>query len=472
MEESLVEKDACSLVEDFRAKRISPKEVVKFCIDAIESSKLNAFCYTEFDKVLDQAEKIDVSLPFGGIPFGIKELDHVQNWPFTEASLVFKDRKSTYTSTYVSRLQQNGALLLGQTTASEFGGVNCTNTKLHGVTRNPWNLSKTPGGSSGGSAAAVSGGLVPIATGGDGGGSIRIPAGFTNLVGLKVTYGRIPKGPRAEIGALTAVLGCLTKSVRDTARFLDVTAGLDSRDPLSLPKTMNYEDNLGKVDVAGLKVAVTPDLFGSAYVSKVVTEAVIAGAENLIKTAKLTQVAPPKVKIPPLGMEWAASNLVGLLADLGDLYPACENDLTPEIMFGLNIAYRHYNLKWAADGYKLRTELNEIMAAIFDEVDLVIAATNPDVAFLAEGPLPTVVDGVDLIKERGMIEGTANNGALTIPSNIYGNPAISIPVDVRDGLPIGMQIIAKHHQEHVLLELAYYYEKNYPWARCAPSAPW
>jgi aspartyl-tRNA(Asn)/glutamyl-tRNA(Gln) amidotransferase subunit A len=471
MDKSLIEKAASELVDEFRAKTLSPKEYLQECIKNIESSKLNAFCFTDFDKALSQAENVDLTKPFAGIPFGIKELDHVKNWPYSEASVVFKDRVSDFTSTYIKRLQTQGAILLGQTTASEFGGVNCTHTKLHGTTRNPWNVAKTPGGSSGGSAAAVSGGLVPIATGGDGGGSIRIPAGFTNLVGLKVTYGRIPKGPHADIGALTAVMGCLSKTIRDTARFLDVTSGFDIRDPLSLPKTGNYEANLGKVNVKGLKVAVSLDLFGAAVVSQATQNIIASAAENLIKAAELKQVDPPKIRIPSVGMEWAASNMASLLADLGDLYPGCEKDLTPEIMFGLNIAYHHYDLKWAANGYLKRIELNEAMASIFEEVDLVIAATNPDVAFQAEGPLPTVVDEIDLIKERGMIEGTANNGALTIPSNIYGNPAISLPAGFVDGLPVGMQIIAKHHEEPILLELGLLYENSYPWPRCAPNAP-
>src|SRR5205814_3057419 len=146
----------------------------------------------------------------------------VADWPFTEASLVFKDDKADVDGTEVVRLRAAGAVLIGQTTASEYGFVNYTSTKLHGTTRNPWNLERTPGGSSDDSAAAVAGGLVPIASGGDGGGSIRIPSGYCGLPGLKATYGRFPRGPYAEIAALTVVLGCLARSVRDIARWLDV----------------------------------------------------------------------------------------------------------------------------------------------------------------------------------------------------------------------------------------------------------
>ena len=175
---------------------ISPTEALDASLAAIDASELNAFSHLDVDAARAAAAAADVSLPFGGVPMGVKELETVEGWPYTEASLVFKDRIADHDSTQVTRLRAAGAVLAGQTTASEFGGVNCTSTKLHGTTRNPWNPERTPGGSSGGSAAAVAGGLLPIASGGDGGGSIRIPAGFTGLFGLKSTYGRIPKGPR------------------------------------------------------------------------------------------------------------------------------------------------------------------------------------------------------------------------------------------------------------------------------------
>src|SRR5207302_6832349 len=144
----------------------------------IEGSELNAFSYLDTDAARAAAREADVSLPFGGVPVGVKELQRVKGWPFTEASLVFKDEKADVDGTEVTRLRAAGAVLVGLTTASEHGFVNFTSTKLNGTTRNPWALDRTPGGSSGGSAAAVSGGLVPIATGGDGGGSIRIPAAY------------------------------------------------------------------------------------------------------------------------------------------------------------------------------------------------------------------------------------------------------------------------------------------------------
>ena len=174
---------------------LSPTEALDASLAAIDASGLNAFSPCRHRAARAAAASADVSLPFGGVPIGVKELESVDGWPYTEASLVFNDRIADHDSTQVTRLRAAGAVLAAQTTASEFGGVNCTSTKLHGTTRNPWDPERTPGGSSGGSAAAVAGGLLPIASGGDGGGSIRIPAGFTGLFGLKSTFGRIPKGP-------------------------------------------------------------------------------------------------------------------------------------------------------------------------------------------------------------------------------------------------------------------------------------
>ena len=193
------------------------------------------------------------------MPVGVKELEPVAGWPQTEASLVFRDRVATRTSTMVERLLgAGGAVPVGLTTASEFGGLNVSVTKLNGVTHNPWRHGRTVGGSSAGSAAAVAGGLVPLATGGDGGGSIRIPAGYTGLLGMKGTYGRIPRGPHAYFRPGTVVLGCLARSVRDAARYFDVCAGYDSLDPSSLPARPGWEAGLGTNDLAGRRVAVVP----------------------------------------------------------------------------------------------------------------------------------------------------------------------------------------------------------------------
>ena len=464
--------DACSLVDAYRRGDITPPEALELTLAAIERSGLNAFSHVDEDAARGAAERADVNLPFGGLPVGIKELEPVEGWPFPEASLVFADRVARHTSTHVRRLLAAGAVLAGQTTASEFGGINLTYTRLRGATRNPWNPECTPGGSSGGSAAAVAGGVVPIASGGDGGGSIRIPASFTGMFGLKSTFGRIPKGPFTHQTPHTVTLGCISRSVRDTARWFDVCNGYDPHDTLSLPRVEGWEAGLGthRQDLRGKRAVIAVDL-GVAVVHPEVAALIDASAEALIADAGLQRV-DIAVSFPPALFEWAMSNMVTLAAGLGDRYPACESLLTPEIMLGMNIASHHYDLAMAARAEEFRVGAHEVMATLLDEVDFILASTNPDVAFGAEGPIPTTVGDVDLMERYGdIMRAGANQGNLTFPANFSGNPAASVPVGTFHGLPVGMQIIGRHHAEELLLDLALTAEHERPWPLVAPAAP-
>ncbi|HEY3141609.1 MAG TPA: amidase [Acidimicrobiales bacterium] len=453
--------DACSLVESFRAGERSPQEELDAVLAAIERSQLNAFCFVDADGAREAAATADRSLPFGGVPIGVKELDMVAGWPYTHASLAFTGEVAHTTSTMVSRLEAAGVAKVGLTTASEFGGLNVSITKAHGITHNPWQRGRTAGGSSGGSAAAVAGGLIPIATGGDGGGSIRIPAGFCGLVGMKGTAGRIPRGPLTDIAPMTVVIGCVARSVRDVARWYDVCTGFDSRDPYSLPKLEGWERDLGTHDLRGKRAVIAPTL-GTAIVRSEVEASIREAAEALARDAGLILVDVP-VKLPGLGFEWAMSNMAQLRRELGDRWPACKDDLTVHMAFGVELASQTYNLDMAGQVEAQRTEANERMADLFDEVDFVFCATNPDVAFPAEVGMNTRV-GAEKV-------GPENNGALTIPANIVGNPAISVPVAPVDGLPVGLQIMGRHHEDALLLELALNVERNCPWPLVAPEAP-
>ena len=455
--------DACSLVDAFRRGERTPVEELDATVAAIASSSLNAWSYVEEESARATAASVDVSLPFGGVPMGVKELDHVAGWPFTQASVPLKDEVSPHDGTKVARLRHAGAVLVGLTTASEFGGVNLTRTRLNGTTHNPWQLDRTPGGSSGGTAAAVAGGHVTLGTAGDGGGSIRIPAGFTGMVGLKVTYGRIPKGPHHEVGSLTAVPGCISRSVRDTARWLDVSNGHDSRDPLSLPRVEGWEAGLGThLDVLrGMRVAVLPS-FGGAVVAPDV-EAVVEDQGAWLASHLGLERRDVDVRIPSMGTAWSLAGLIAEFASLGDRWPACEGDLTPEIRHGMRFAEGRYGIPARIRLEQRRTELFEAMAGLFDEVDLVVCAANPDVAFAAEGPLPDTFGGLEST--------AANNGKLTIPANIYGNPGISVPAGEVGGLPVGVQVMARHHDEALLLDVALAVERERPWPLVAPGSP-
>jgi len=455
--------DACSLVEEFRAGRRTPIDEMKATLAAVEKSALNAVSFIDYDHALRHAAIADISKPFGGVPLGVKELDDVSGWPATRASMVFKDQVANTTSTNVARACGiGGAVRFGLTTASEFGGVNVTRTVLNGTTHNPWRIGRTPGGSSGGSAAGVAGGLFTLATGGDGGGSIRIPAGFTGLVGLKSTYGRIPRGPGSTFGNLTVTVGALTRSVRDTARWFDVCNGHDSRDPLSLPRVDGWEAALGTIQVRGLRVAIVRN-WGGAIVSPAMWDVLEATAERLVSWAGLARVDAINTALPRMGAAWSISGMISIASALGDAWPACAEELTPEIRFGVESTTGKYSADARAKIEERRVALNNRMAEIFDDVDLVITASNPDVAFDADGPLPDTFGGI--------AAGAGNNGQLTFPANLYGNPAISVPAGDVDGLPVGLQIIGRHHSEQVLLELAHIIERQQPWPLVAPSSP-
>lgn len=456
--------DASSLVEAFRRGDRSPSEELEASLAAVAASDLNAFSHLDPERARKWCASADVTKPFGGVPFGVKELTSVEGWPATEGSLAFKDEIATKTSTMVTRLINDGGMVpFGLTTSSEFGGINLTRTKLNGSTRNPWNREHTPGGSSGGAAAAVAGGLCTIATGGDGGGSIRIPAAFTGLVGMKHTYGRTPKGPGMVMASMTAVSGCLARSVRDAARWIDVTNGFDSRDPFSLPRVDGWEAGLGTYaeSLRGKRVGIVPNL-GRAIVHPELAAAVRYHGELLAKEAGLT-IVDVEVGVPELSLEWALAGMSEIVMELGDRYPDVADDLTPEIAFGLKMGHKLYDIKVRASIERQRVAMNEAMANVFDQCDFLIASTNPDVAFGHNGPMPQDVDG-----QRTPL---GNNGALTIPANIYGCPAVSIPIGVseRGGLPYGMQVLAPHHREAWLLDLALQAERERPWPLVAPG---
>jgi len=447
--------DVVGLVEAFRAGARSPAEELEATLTAVGTSDLNAVCHIDADAAMAMAGAADVSLPFGGVPLAVKELLATEGWPATQASLALRDRVFDHDSVSVERLRAAGAVPAVQTTSSEFGGTNQTTTKLHGATRNPWNRDRTPGGSSGGSAAGVAGGLFALATASDGGGSIRIPAGFCGLIGLKSTYGRIPRGPGVILGNATSVEGTVSRSVRDAARYLDVTNGFDLRDPKSLPRIAGYETGLGTHtdEIRSLRAVVVADL-GVATVGPETTELVIAAAEELIAACGLHRVEF-EVRLPRIMGAWGLTGSIGTRASLGDRWPACAPELGGLERAGQQAAGERLDIDSMAHAEARRVELHEAMAALFAEADLVLSATNPATAFGAEGRLPHVFEGVE--------SRATNNGALTAPANIFGNPAIALPAGLAsDGLPVSLQVMAPHHREDLLLDVALRWERDHP----------
>ncbi len=460
--------DASALADAIRAGEVRSAAALEASLAAIARSKLNAVVHLDADGARRTAEAIDRRVAAGedpgllaGVPILVKDLEDVAGMPTTRGSVVFKNNVPDRDGTHVARLRAAGAVIVGKSAAPEFGLVAYTASKLHGVTRNPWALDRTPAGSSGGSAAAVSGGLVPVATGTDGGGSIRLPAAYCGLVGMKGSYGRIPRGPKVDLGPITTCHGCLARSVRDAARWYDVACGYDPRDMFSLPRLEGWEAGLGTHRLDGLRVVVSPDL-GNSVVHPDVQRVVLDAAETLIAATGMRRV-DADVRLPVNGVAWASAGLPGLVADLGDRWPACADDLTFEIRFGMEFS-SHYRARHAAAVDTFRTEMNEAMAALFEQTDIVLCPVSPTEPFAAEGPMPRSVGEVKVDPYNG--------GALTIPANISGYPAISIPAGLSPaGLPIGLQAYARRHEDALLLDLALAMERARPWPLVAPGAP-
>jgi len=242
--------------------------------------------------------------------------------------------------------------------------------------------------------------------------------------------------------------------VRDTARWLDATNGHDPRDPFSLPRVDGYEAGLGTRDVAGLRVAVAPTL-GMASVHSHSAARAEECARLLARVAGV-RLVDVDVCLPENSVEWALGLRFEILATLGDRYPDCTSELTDACQLLLQMSSAVFNLEYRAVIERQRTAMNEAMADAFEQADVVVCPTSPDLPFDAEGP-PLQVE------IEGQTVRPLNLAALTMPSNIYGNPAISVPAGERDGLPVGVQLLAAHHREDVLLDLALAFEREQPW---------
>ncbi len=259
---------ALDLVELYRTQALSPAEAAEALLDWAEAlqPKLNAFCVIDRDGALTAARAAERRWrdgaplgPLDGVPVTIKDLVPMHGFPTRRGSQMIDPVPDAEDGPAVARLREAGAVILGKTTTPEFGWKAIGDSPLTGITRNPWNLERTPGGSSAGAAAACAAGIAPLHVGSDGAGSIRIPAAFTGIFGIKATFGRVPAHPPSPMGLLSNV-GPMTRSVRDAAALLNVLSGPDRRDPYALPP--ESRDYVSGIDdgVRGWRIAYSPDL--------------------------------------------------------------------------------------------------------------------------------------------------------------------------------------------------------------------
>jgi aspartyl-tRNA(Asn)/glutamyl-tRNA(Gln) amidotransferase subunit A len=464
---------ARGIADDVRQGRLRARDVLEASLERIEriNPAINAFVFVDHDRARAVADGVDAQVAAGedpgslaGVPLGIKELESVEGWPDTRASTARRDRVGTTTTTMTTRLLAAGAVPVGLTASPEIGHLPYTTSVLHGPTRNPWNLERTPGGSSGGAGAALAAGLVPLATGSDMGGSIRLPAGWSGVVGVKGTHGRIPRGPGFLGHANMVHYGPLARTVGDAARFLDVASGADERDPSSLPRpAVPFEQAIEDLDVTGLRIAVVHDN-GLAPSDPGVRAALRSTADALLAAITGREVEV-RLDLPDI-MPGAAALL---FAD-GDPEMA---DLMPEIMGNLFVtegagplmeaafATADLSLEAVAQNNQVRHALNQELARAFETADLLLLPCSPVPAFGCAGPLPTVVDGREV--------GPQACAMFTGPFNLSGHPVVVVPMGLVDGAPTGMQIVARRHEDALALAAAAALERAHPWPLLAPE---
>jgi aspartyl-tRNA(Asn)/glutamyl-tRNA(Gln) amidotransferase subunit A len=469
---------ARDVADRVRAGQVKAREVLDHALERIEriNPQLNAFVFVDAGRARAVADDVDRRVaegddpgPLAGVPLGIKELEAVEGWPDTRASTTRQDRIATSTSTMSSRLLAAGAVPVGLTASPEIGHLPYTCSVLHGPTRNPWDPARTPGGSSGGSAAALAAGLVHLATGSDMGGSIRLPAGWSGVVGVKGTLGRIPRGPGYLGHADMIHYGPLARTVADAARYLDVAAGTDERDPTSLPPPAEpYERTVTERAFAavapdGARVAVVHHN-GLSPSHPEVRARLRAAADALIEATGLREVELT-LTLPDIVPGAAALLFVDSDPAMAELMPAIMANLlaTPGAapLMEVGFAGADLSIEAMAANVGVRHELTNEMARAFATADLLLVPTSPVPAFGCEGPLPTVVDGVEV--------GPQACALFTGPFNLSGHPVVSVPMGNASGTPVGMQIVARRHEDALALAAAAAFERAQPWPQLAPE---
>jgi aspartyl-tRNA(Asn)/glutamyl-tRNA(Gln) amidotransferase subunit A len=451
-----------------REKILSPIEVVSAFIQRIEyiNPKVNAFCTLTFEQALAEAKEAEQALmdgcplgPLHGVPFSVKDLVYTQGVRTMRGSKLFEHYVPQEDAPLVARLKKAGAILMGKTTTPEFGFKGMTDSLVTGITRNPWDLNRTPGGSSGGAAAQVAAGMTPLAVGTDGGGSIRNPASLTGIFGLKPTYGRVPVYPASAFDALSHA-GPMTRSVADGALMLSVMAGPHEADLLSLEGTP--EDYPGKLHqgIKGLRVAWSPNL---GYVPVVEPEvaAITAEAARAFEElgGHLEEVADLGLEDPmPIQRPLWFGGLAGLL---GHYLPEKEALMDPLLVSWIKLGLEMPAVDFVRAQIR-RNELRDKIRKIFSRYDLLITPTLPITAFAA---------GVSA--QEGLKDSPVDCWNWTPFSAIFNLthvPAASLPAGfTQKGLPVGLQIIGPRFADLKVLQASAAFESIRPWAAAKPG---
>ena len=458
------------LSQMIRQRKLSPVELTEFFLGRIDklNGRLNAFLTITGDAALNAAKAAEDSLsrgdelgPLHGIPMGVKDLDSTKDVRTTSGSLIFKDTIPTKNQTNVERMLQAGAIMLGKTNTPEFGFLGATENRLGDPCGNPWNPGTTPGGSSGGSAAAVASGMVPVGTGGDGGGSIRIPASFCGIYGIKPTQGRVPLGNPGlpDLPNQLGQLGGLTRTVSDSALVLQIVAGHDSIDPIASrvpPPDFSAAVNRG---VKGLRIAWSPD-YGYANVDPEVVDIAEKGARLFEDLGCSVEETNFTLTEPFERAFWPIFSANGYAAHRSDLENHAE-DLSWYVRecleYGATVTGEQYA---QALGYVDR--LKGQLADLLETYDLLLSPTMAIPAFPHGNP-PNKIGGNTVKRPYWDFL------PFTFPINMAGHPAASVPSGFsKDGLPIGLHIVGRRWDEETVLAASGAFEEAQPWAHLKP----
>ena len=453
--------------ELIRSRRVSVSEVVAAALARVEQSEpyINAFVTVLADEATDAARRADEELmrtapedlpPLFGLPLTVKDLSPTAGVRTTFGSLAFADHVPDADAISVARLRGAGAILIGKTTTPEFGMLGVTESALSGVTNNPWKLSRTAGGSSGGAAASVAAGAGNLAWGSDGGGSVRIPAAYCGVVGLKASMRWIP-GDHPWDTAVTD--GPLSRTVIDQALMLEVASGHHPAAPFStphLPRGLAARVREASPDFTGIRVAYAPAPSGapsSGAVARVMAQA-LAGLEHA--GAEVTEIALPLPDPVEYFIDFWGPAFLDPAAPLPHPAMLKVRDAAAEVTL-----QRH--LRAASE---TRAEITRVYNRVFAEYDLLITPTSPVVAFPHPGDAGgnTHIDGVPVAFPA------IDFHRYTEPASHAGIPAITVPAGFdEEGMPVGMQLHAPQHEDAFLLGAAAKWELVRPWADRRPE---
>ncbi|MBI4590902.1 MAG: amidase [Candidatus Rokubacteria bacterium] len=458
---------ATELAAAIRRKKVSPLEVVDAVLARIEklNATLNAYCTVTADSARREAKAAERALtrrsaklgPLHGVPFSIKDLVITKGVRTTWGTRLYADHVPDEDAPIVERLKAAGGIMVGKTNTPMFGWIGATHNLLFGVTRNPWNADRTPGGSSGGAGAAVAAGMAPLAIGTDGGGSIRIPASFSGIFGLKPSYGRVPTYPFSGAWSLSHA-GPMTRTAADAALMLNVLAGPDERDQYSLPPSgVDYVKALGG-SLRGLRVAWSPTLGFAPVVDPEVLAASERATRRFRELGCRVEAADPQ--FPDPSGAWHAIFCGGIATRLAPYLADRRADIDPGLVKIIENA-----LRWPATRYVQawfdRLSFWDSVRKFFAKYDLLLTPTVACPPFKVGLDNPTEIAGTP-IPDYGWIP-------FTYPFNMTGQPAASVPCGfTTDGLPIGLQIVGHRFDDATVLRAAAAFEKAQPWVDRRP----